>query len=112
MGRDCKQENNMRSICKSITALYSKKKKATRWMSTKKFWNQYRLYLRSEQWFEKREKVLLRARYVCELCKEREASQVHHLTYERVFDERLEDLQALCVRCHKRAHKRGKTNEF
>ena len=34
-----------------------------------------------------------------------EAKEVHHLTYERIGKERLNDLQALCGKCHKQQHK-------
>ena len=39
------------------------------------------------------------------ICKEdkgctNEATQVHHLTYKRIGKERLDDLQALCRKCH------------
>ena len=34
-----------------------------------------------------------------------EATDVHHLTYERIGKEWLDDLQALCRKCHKQQHK-------
>ena len=34
-----------------------------------------------------------------------EATDVHHLTYERLGKERLDDLQALCRKCHEQKHK-------
>ena len=34
-----------------------------------------------------------------------EATDVHHRTYERIGKERLDDLQALCGKCHKQQHK-------
>ena len=34
-----------------------------------------------------------------------EAKQVHHLTYERIGKEQLEDLQALCPECHSKCHR-------
>ena len=44
---------------------------------------------------------------VCEKvgCKNR-AEHVHHLTYENLGKEELEDLQALCKSCHKSEHKK------
>lgn len=65
---------------------------------------EYQAYLYSDKWKMKRRKVLNRAKFRCERCKERQASQVHHLTYERIFEERLSDLQAVCVSCHMRIH--------
>jgi hypothetical protein len=29
---------------------------------------------------------------------------VHHLTYERLYAELLEDLEAVCAPCHRQAH--------
>ena len=34
-----------------------------------------------------------------------EATDVHHLTYERIGKEWLDDLQALCRKCHEQQHK-------
>lgn len=44
-----------------------------------------------------------RARGLCERCG-REAEQVHHLTYARKYNERLDDLLAICGRCHDAIH--------
>ena len=41
----------------------------------------YRAYLQSPIWKKKRARVLRRAEGICELCKDREATQVHHLVY-------------------------------
>lgn len=41
---------------------------------------------------------------MCEKCLEMRASFVHHLTYERVGCERDEDLQAVCLACHRAWH--------
>jgi 5-methylcytosine-specific restriction endonuclease McrA len=66
-------------------------------------------YLCSEEWAEKRERVLMRDRYVCRHCRRAEATCVHHVTYRRVTmgraRERLSDMVALCATCHRKAHK-------
>jgi hypothetical protein len=49
-------------------------------------------------------KVLARAHGLCEGCGERTATQVHHLSYKRVFDEMLFDLVAVCDACHDKLH--------
>lgn len=81
-----------------------------------------REYLKSDEWKHKRDAVMHRAQrrrfYDIEgrdmglffdssaypLCENdgcsNEAKQVHHLTYERIGKEELEDLQALCPECH------------
>jgi hypothetical protein len=80
----------------------------------------YRLYIRtSPVWREKRRLVLVRAGGICEfeidqgywdghgLITKRctvKAAHVHHLTYDHIFDEPLEDLQALCGYHHRMAH--------
>lgn len=44
----------------------------------------------------------------CEQCG-RPASHVHHLTYIRKFNERLDDLKALCEECHEGIHRPANT---
>ena len=66
--------------------------------------NEYAEYLRSKAWAGKRAKVLERAKGICEGCGERQATQVHHLTYEHVQDEFLWELVAICDECHERVH--------
>lgn len=60
----------------------------------------YRRYLNSEKWEEKRNQVLLRAKYRCERCGIEGDLDVHHKTYERLGDEDLGDLKAVCRNCH------------
>lgn len=65
---------------------------------------QYAEYLRSEEWFGRRTKVMDRCNGLCEGCREAEAVDVHHLTYEHVTEEFLFELVALCAGCHERIH--------
>ncbi len=62
--------------------------------------SEYQTYLASREWALKREAVRQRAGNKCERCIVGPCDQVHHLTYERIGAEKLEDLQALCVGCH------------
>ena len=63
-------------------------------------WNsEYSAYLVSPEWKEKREKVLRRDGNKCRICGKK-ASQVHHLSYARLFAESLHDLVSLCDECH------------
>jgi 5-methylcytosine-specific restriction endonuclease McrA len=64
----------------------------------------YQDYLLSPKWQAKRKQVLRRASYRCEQCGKRARLDVHHKTYERIFNEALTDLQALCRLCHKGKH--------
>src|SRR6516225_4044889 len=45
----------------------------------------YHWYLGSAFWRERREFILGRANHICEKCEKRRATEVHHLTYIRVF---------------------------
>ena len=63
----------------------------------------YKIYLESDTWKIKRKAVLKAAGYRCRRCGER-ATEVHHETYERIFNEKLSDLTALCRTCHQKAH--------
>lgn len=64
----------------------------------------YSGYLNSEPWRIKRSIVMRRADGVCEGCGVNNATQVHHLTYDRVGKEMLFDLVAICESCHKSIH--------
>lgn len=61
----------------------------------------YTSYLDSEAWAEMRERIMRRARRRCETCGDL-ATQVHHLTYERLGHEDPADLLAVCEPCHRR----------
>lgn len=65
---------------------------------------EYRNYLKSPQWDQRRRTALAHAGYRCERCGANAPLQVHHLTYKRVFREHPGDLQALCFPCHRWAH--------
>ena len=54
----------------------------------------------SSRWQVLRAQAMLRARGICEVCGDRVATQVHHVTYERLGNERPNDLLALCSGCH------------
>ena len=59
-------------------------------------------YLQSDAWKANRKEVL-KAGYCCCRCGAR-ATEVHHETYKRIYNERLSDLTALYENCHKAAH--------
>jgi 5-methylcytosine-specific restriction endonuclease McrA len=71
---------------------------------TEGFWKRYKEYLESDEWAQKRLKILKRAKGQCEGCGERRATQVHHLTYEHAFKEFLFELVAVCGDCHAALH--------
>ena len=70
----------------------------------------YKAYMKSDAWKALREKKMEAIQHKCE-CEGgcyREATQVHHLHYDTLGDESLQDLQALCAKCHmKKSNVRG-----
>src|SRR5690606_26359580 len=72
--------------------------------------DEYNRYMRTDEWRAKREKVLTRANGTCEGCGERVATEVHHLTYERLGAEMLFDLVAVCSDCHMTIHQPPPSN--
>ena len=71
----------------------------------------YQNYLNSEAWLGKRKEILNRSHGRCEVCGDA-ADHVHHKTYERLGDEDLEDLLAVCVKCHSDIHGRDLSSEL
>jgi hypothetical protein len=62
---------------------------------------EYGEYLRSSpEWARKRELVFDRSQGMCERCKWSQVRDIHHLSYDHVFDERLQELQGVCRECH------------
>lgn len=57
-------------------------------------------YYASREWALLKERVRERSGGNCERCGDRPYEQTHHLTYERLGNELLEDLQGLCAPCH------------
>lgn len=74
---------------------------------------EYRAYLQTEHWKSKRKEALSHYGCICSKCNNY-GNDVHHLTYERLWGERLSDLQVLCRDCHYAVHRaqnsRGKSS--
>jgi 5-methylcytosine-specific restriction endonuclease McrA len=64
----------------------------------------YAKYRKSYHWKIVRDRVLARCNGICEGCHGRTAANVHHLTYERLGNEDMGDLLALCRQCHESFH--------
>lgn len=65
-------------------------------------YDDYHRYLASREWAAKRGAVRRRSAGWCERHPFGQAPMkaVHHLTYQHLFDEPLQDLQAVCGPCH------------
>ena len=66
----------------------------------------YQMYLNSDEWKKKRDFVLSRDNHICQFCGA-EATEVHHLSYERKYNEAHYDLISICRPCHELIHKAG-----
>lgn len=64
----------------------------------------YNEYLNSPAWAQRRIEVLRRDQRICQGCRKRKATEVHHLTYAHVGNEFLFELTSLCSVCHERIH--------
>lgn len=63
---------------------------------------QYKEYITSSEWEQKRLLVLKRDNYTCLRCyKIRHELSVHHLTYENFGNEFIRQLATVCIPCHR-----------
>lgn len=60
----------------------------------------YRAYLLTDEWKRRRAIKLRQAGHRCQLCNGTGGLDVHHRTYERAGNERIDDLIVLCRSCH------------
>ncbi|MBW1676868.1 MAG: HNH endonuclease [Deltaproteobacteria bacterium] len=60
-------------------------------------------YYKCEEWEKVRIFALHRAKHRCQRCGASGVLQVHHLTYDNLYNEKPEDLEVLCKKCHKKA---------
>jgi hypothetical protein len=64
------------------------------------FKKRYHAYLQSAGWRWLVRQVKQRCEGICERCHVNDMADTHHLTYARVFHERLDDLLGVCRSCH------------
>lgn len=65
------------------------------------------IYLQSEKWINLKQKRLVIAKHQCECCGSVNQLQCHHITYERLTMEHIDDLVILCGGsngCHQKIH--------
>ena len=65
--------------------------------------NKYALYLESPEWKNKAQACKDRD-VNCKLCGSASKLQAHHITYDNLYNEKLEDLITLCFECHSNQH--------
>lgn len=96
--KQCQRRQELRaSIERQISELWERKKHDRK--------DEYGRYLLTDKWRSKRDRVLQRDGFKCQACFLRPATQVHHKTYEHIFDEPLFDLVSVCDTCHDALHK-------
>lgn len=66
----------------------------------------YHQHLNSPEWREKRAQRLALDEHRCFRCRGTDGLEVHHRVYDRLGNERMDDLETLCRRCHKLEHGR------
>ena len=62
----------------------------------------YEAYIKSKYWKIRRQLYLERYANTCQKCRKQFAKgmQLHHLSYDRLRNENIDDLVLLCKRCH------------
>ncbi len=70
----------------------------------------FQKYIKSKKWNILRRKVLNRDNYTCQFCNSKKDLIVHHITYNNLFNETLNDLITICYKCHIKVHRKGDIN--
>lgn len=70
----------------------------------------YYEYLRHPIWLEKQQQII-KLFPICYKCKCVRATQVHHLNYCHIGNEKLWDLISVCSACHIKIHKEEKRGD-
>ena len=60
----------------------------------------YEKYIRSLEWKKKREKDFKMLGRKCSICGRESSLEVHHESYENLYEERVNDVAILCKVCH------------
>lgn len=61
-------------------------------------------YLQTEHWKNKSKEIRTRDP-ICRICNKNSTDDVHHLTYENIYNEKDTDLIGICRECHEKVHK-------
>jgi len=98
------------TICRTASKLKVKKQASLTKQEVIDRSKSYNKYLKSKQWRDFRNKIINDRGFRCQRCKnefETKLLQIHHITYDRIFNEKPEDVLLLCKGCHKNQHSRG-----
>lgn len=63
-------------------------------------------YMLSAEWYELRTLVFIRDKHTCQSCGSQTSLNCHHVTYQHLGAESLDQLTTLCTTCHTALHKR------
>ncbi len=94
---DSEYENPYRNIDTSLDYL---NKKGNKYMSTK----EKEKYMKGEQWKALRILTRLRDGSKCRVCGSMRNLNCHHIHYDNLGNEELDDLVTLCENCHTKLH--------
>lgn len=72
----------------------------------------YNAYIASPEWQEKRKEVFEHKWCACEACGSTKYLHIHHGTYRRLYNEKIEDLFVLCGKCHTELHEKYGTKDL
>lgn len=78
------------------------KEKANQFMSAE----DKQTYLQSNEWKSLRNQVFTRDNHTCQSCGSKTSLNCHHVTYQHLGAESLDQLTTLCTTCHTALHKR------
>ncbi len=65
---------------------------------------QYEEYMKTDAWNNKRMERIKMDGYKCQLCGSAKNLCVHHITYDRIGCEKMDDLITVCKKCHEKLH--------
>jgi len=69
-------------------------------------------YILSKRWKILRKKVLSRDNHNCQFCNSKKNLIVHHITYNNLYNETLDDLITICSKCHMKFHRENKMDNI
>lgn len=75
------------------------------------YYKRYYDYINSPKWKERRQLILSRDLWVCQICSNK-ATDVHHLSYAHFENEYDFELVSLCGKCHKMHYHSDATKDF